>query len=74
MAAMATYMRAYWWNLTFLNGIYIEKKSKSGNSKLQSVLKICCLFGEGAQSAPLAWIGLKWCLGCSDVLCEWYVY
>ena len=26
MVAMATYMRADWWNLTFLNGKYIERK------------------------------------------------
>ena len=59
---MAAYMREEWWNSTFLNGKFLERKSQSRNSKLQAVLKIFCDFGEGAQSmCPLAWIGLRMC-------------
>ena len=43
-----------------LHGKYIERKvTKSSNSKVLADLKICCDIGEEAQSAPLAWIGLK---------------
>ena len=59
IVAMATYMRADWWNWTFLNGIYIEKKSQSSNYKLQAVLKICCELGEGGTKCPRAWIALR---------------
>ena len=57
MVAMATYMRADWWNGTFLKGTYIDN-SQSCNSKLQAVLKICCDIGEGHKVPPLAWIGI----------------
>ena len=39
-----------------------KEKSQNGNSNLQAVLKICCDFGDGAQSVPGAWIGLKYTL------------
>ena len=45
--------------LNFPNGKYINENSQSRNSKLQAVLKMFCDLGEGAQSAPLAWIGIK---------------
>ena len=42
----------FWMEYTY------KEKSQSSNSKLQTVLKMCCDLGEGAQSAPPApWPG-----------------
>ena len=40
------------WTKHFLMENTQKEKSQSSHSKLQSILKICCDLGEGAQSAP----------------------
>ena len=52
MVAMATYIRADWWNCTFLRAKYMERNSPSSNSKLQAVREICCDIGEGGTKCP----------------------
>ena len=59
MVAMATYMKADWWTLTFLNGKYIKRNFTNRNSRLQAIFKTCCDLGEGGTLCPLAWIGLR---------------
>ena len=59
MVAMAAYMRADWWNSTFLNGKLPERKFMNQNFLTPSRFEDMLCFGKGAQCASLAWIGLK---------------
>ena len=59
MVAMATYMRANWWNWTFLNGKKHRKNShKAVTPKSKLFWRYAVILVRGAHLCPPAWIGL----------------
>ena len=52
MVAMATYTRAEWWNWTFLNGKFLERKVKKQKLQTWSRFEVMLWFWWGGHNVP----------------------